>query len=101
MPEDLDQAKKMLNMRIKIDFWSQGTDESIRSEIRKNLRELFCQLPARRIWFYLKQIRQMVLGQRVRDATAEPQLELMEGPEDVIVQGRFRSHHTPFILHSP
>jgi len=48
MFKDMDQSAKMLKLRIKIDVWSKGIDESIREEIRNHLRDLFCQLPARR-----------------------------------------------------
>jgi hypothetical protein len=93
MPKDMEQARRMLNMRIKIDVWSKGLDESIREEIREHLRDLFCQLPARRVWYYLKHIRHM----RVRRSTPlrangrnEPEAsrpELMDGPKDAIVHG--------------
>ena len=54
IPKDMDQAAKMLNMRVKIDVWTQGLDESFSEKVRENLRELFCQLSARRVWYYLK-----------------------------------------------
>ena len=38
----MDQAAKMLNMRIKVDVWSQGIAENIRVEIRERVRDLFC-----------------------------------------------------------
>lgn len=88
MPKDLDQSAKMVNMRIKIDVWTRGLDESFREKVRENLRELFCQLPARRMWYYLKRIRYMLL----RDRTSGSQLDsdgLMDGPEDIIVNGKY------------
>jgi len=91
MPKDMDQAAKMLNMRIKIDVWTRGLDESFREKIRENLRVLFCQLPARRVWYYLKRIRHMLLKGNGADGTVGSQLasdHLMEGPEDVIVKGK-------------
>lgn len=95
MPKDLDQARKMLNMRIKIDVWSQKLDESIRMKIREQLQKLFCQLLARRVWYYLKLTRQMLLGRQKSNAKTEVQLDkesFMEGPEDAIVQGEFFLH---------
>ena len=50
MPKGLKQARRMLNMRIKDDVWSRGLDENFRESIRENVRELFCQLPVRRVW---------------------------------------------------
>lgn len=41
----------MVKLRIKIDVCSQGLDESGREQIRENLRDLFCQLLPRRLWY--------------------------------------------------
>jgi hypothetical protein len=86
----------MLNMRIKIDVFTKGLDESFREGVRDDLCELFCQLPPRRVWFYLKQVRNMLL--RGRNAVLEDELEMdeagvhMDGPEDPITRG---SIHLP------
>lgn len=85
MFKDVDQSAKMLNLRIKIDVWSKGIDESIREEIRNHLRDLFCQLPARRVWFYLKRIRYLELNERRPDDINFHLEDLMDGAEDVIV----------------
>ena len=88
MPKDMDQARRMVNMRIKIDVWSRGLEESKRDDIRGKLRDLFCQLPARRLWYYLKQIRLMSLAKepgRLPDLVGDT--EHMDGPEDIIVKG--------------
>lgn len=89
LPKDMNQAAKMLNMRIKIDVWTKGLEESFKEKVRETLKDLFCQLPARRVWFYLKHIRHMLLKSK---GTVESQLEydrLMEGPEDIIVNGKY------------
>jgi hypothetical protein len=52
----MDQARKMLNMRIKIDVFTKGLDERFREGVRKDLRELFCQLSPQRVWLYLKSV---------------------------------------------
>src|SRR3954452_14633081 len=100
----MDQARRMLNMRTKVDVWTQGVAETIREEIREKVRDLFCQyaLP-RRVWFYLKQIRHMKLagitigstatggegkgkgrGKAIDSKYGDP---VMDGPEDVIANG--------------
>lgn len=99
MPKDLDQASKMLNMRIKIDVWSRGVDENIRIENREKLRQMFCQLPARRMWFYLKHTRRMLLTPNEPDKRTgfrHDVDDIMEGPEDIIANGKFFSftHHS-------
>jgi hypothetical protein len=90
-PKDMDQAAKMLNMRIKIDVWTQGLDEDYRERIRENLRDLFCQLPARRYWQYLKRIRFMLLKGYQSDLADDLRLEdfAIDGPEDVIANGKY------------
>jgi hypothetical protein len=92
MPTDLDQAAKMLKLRIKIDVWSQGLDERIRVEIREHLRDLFCQLPARRVWLYLKRIRYMRMREIKSNGTVGLELDsddFADGPEDIIVNGKY------------
>lgn len=76
-------------MRIKIDVWSKGLEESEREDICEKLRDLFCQLQTRRLWFYLKRLRPMLLRERpesLADLNDDIQAD-MDGPEDVIVKG--------------
>ncbi|KAL9085882.1 MAG: hypothetical protein Q9165_007365 [Trypethelium subeluteriae] len=90
---DFDQARKMLNMRIKIDVWSRGVDENIRQQARENLTDLFCQhIPLQRLWLYVKDIRNMLLGAQndtnnIRNSHMEQ--VPVEGPEDVIVKSTY------------
>ena len=96
MLKDMDQARKMVNVRIKIDVWSQGVEESIREEIRENLRDLFCQLPPRRVWYYLKRIRHLQLKGSINNESSGTSLQiknLVDGPEDVIAN---RTFHQPY-----
>lgn len=87
----MEQARKMLNMRIKVDVWSKGLDEDFRESIRDNVRDLFCQLPVRRVWYYLKLVQHMIL--KSRRVSGLENLEFgkdsqLDGPEDVIAKGR-------------
>ncbi|KAG8526347.1 uncharacterized protein KY384_000340 [Bacidia gigantensis] len=89
--QDLDQASKMLNMRIKIDVWSKHLPPSTREDIREKLGHMFCTLPTRRLYFYLKRVRVMLQGGKTADRAMASQMkieELMEGKgeggEDVI-----------------
>ena len=93
MLKDTDQARRMLNMRIKIDVWSKGLDENVREQIRENLRELFCTLMPRRVWYYLKHIRNLELKgskRSQRPGFAPGKDDLVLGPEDVVVNRTFR-----------
>ena len=96
MPKDMEQARRMLNMRIKVHVWSKSLDENFREGIRKNVRDLFCQLPVRRVGFYLKQVCHMRL-----DSGNVSGLENsgFDGPEDVIAKGRILHHLTIKSLH--
>ncbi|KAH0565111.1 hypothetical protein GP486_001495 [Trichoglossum hirsutum] len=88
LPKDMDQSSKMLNMRIKVDVWSQGLTQEVREEIREKVRDLFCGYMApRRVYFYLKQIRVMkTVGPEVwrnRDVANFEGAE-MSGMEDIV-----------------
>ncbi|ELR09756.1 hypothetical protein VC83_01180 [Pseudogymnoascus destructans] len=79
--KDLEQARNMLNMRIKFDVWSTGLNERFRNDIRENLQKIFSQLPVWRLWYYLKQVRNMVLRGRSIEGGV-----IADGPEDVIAK---------------
>jgi hypothetical protein len=84
----MDQVSKMRFLRIKIDVATQGFREATREKVRENLRDIFCQLPARRLWLYLKQLRIMSLGSPETLSEMLTSGDLMDGPEDVIVKGK-------------
>ncbi len=91
-------------MRIKIDVWSQGLDESLRNQARENLTDLFCQLPPRRVYFYAKHIRHMLLIKRHGDNKAigsQDTKELIEGSEDTIAKGESIERIIEPVSHSP
>jgi hypothetical protein len=97
MPKDMEQARRMLNMRIKVDMWSKSLDENFREGIRENVRDLFCQLPVRRVWFYLKLIRHMRLDSGNVGGLENSGFDggnSPDEPEDVIAKGRIL-HHLP------
>ena len=87
----MDQAGKVLNMRIKIDVWSKGLAKEVRED---KLRVMFCeQIPPTRVWLYLKRVRFMFrrgkTGGKTGDLTqVERALFEEQGAEDVIVDGQ-------------
>ncbi|EED23296.1 conserved hypothetical protein [Talaromyces stipitatus ATCC 10500] len=86
LAKDLDQTRRMINLRIQIDVCTQGLREIKRQDIREKLRDHFCQLvPPRRLWLYLKQIRLMSLKGPASLQTELDQ-EYGDGPEDIIVK---------------
>lgn len=85
---DLEQVGKMRFLRIKIDVATHRFREATRERVREHLRDLFCQsIPARRLWLYLKGLRQMSLGSP-ETLHEKSTAEFMDGPEDVIVKGK-------------
>ena len=81
----------MLNMRIKVDVWSQGVEEDMRQKIRGDLREIFCNLLPRRVWYYLKSVRFLELGKVENDRPhgLPSTADVLTEPEDVIAEGFF------------
>lgn len=81
----MEQAEKMRFLRVKIDVATRGLHEATREKVRENLRDIYCRLPPRRLWMYLKSLRIMSLGS---PETLDEELtaSLMDGPEDVIVK---------------
>lgn len=77
----MEQAELMWRLRVKIDVWSKGLEESLRAINRDHLIETYLQFPRRRVWFYLKVRRREVLG-------SEQQC-LMHDPEDTIAKGTY------------
>ena len=79
-------------MRIKVDVWSQGLSDDIREDIRQKVAQLFCGLPPRRVWLYMKRIRCMLMNpaQRpwdVKDVFDNP--VCWDGAEDAVAQGKY------------
>ena len=95
LPKDIDQARKMLNMRIKIDVWSQGVDEYRRQEFRDQMARCFWQLPPRRIWLYLKNVRILKLNGKKMAGRQKVDASQLRFPdqrgyaEDVIAEGQY------------
>jgi hypothetical protein len=87
---DLDQTERMLNLRIKVDVWSQGLEESARQKIRDNVRELYSEFPPQRVYYYVKRIRHMELSRYFSSRgprVLQGEDYLFDGPEDVIAKG--------------
>lgn len=93
----MDQAKLMWKLRVKIDAWSQGVDESLRNRNRVLLITSYLQLPPGRVWFFVKYMR---LAFRERSMNFGTEIEVgdcLQVPENTIARGRcpsFRSCYT-------
>lgn len=86
--EDVPQAVLMWKLRVKIDSWSQGVDESIRHRNRLILVDLYLRLPPRRVWLYVKQVRTAELEQLEELGTLIGLENSTQEPEDIIAQGK-------------
>ncbi|KAI0165415.1 hypothetical protein GGR52DRAFT_558618 [Hypoxylon sp. FL1284] len=88
--KDLEQAQRMLTLRIKIDVWSKGIPEPIREQARIWLGDIYVEgCPSRRILLYLKRIRAMILwhdkeGHTMQEAGKDS--SVLDGPEDTIAE---------------
>lgn len=81
----------MWKLRVKIDVWSQGLDESLRQRNRELLIEAYLRLPPHRVWHFVKHIRLAYLTQMAGPMGGNGPCHLedsfVEGPEDIIAQG--------------
>ncbi|KAI1815278.1 hypothetical protein GGS20DRAFT_584639 [Poronia punctata] len=81
LEEDLEQADRMLNLRIKIDVWSQGVPYNIRHQARRWLVDAYLRCHSRRVLFFVKRLRFML--QTMPDPTSH-------GVEDLIASALYR-----------
>lgn len=84
----MDQASRMWKLRVKIDAWSKGLDESLRERNRLLLIESYLRLPPRRVWLFVKHIRFAFVerwkgfGRKIKVG------DYTHGPEDIIARGK-------------
>ena len=87
------QATLMWKLRIKIDVWSQGLDESLRERNRKLLIEAYLRLPPRRVWHFVKHIRVVFLSKSLLhgldNEPYDPIGSSFQEPEDTIARGKY------------
>jgi hypothetical protein len=75
----------MWTLRVKIDSWSQGVDESIRQRNRDFLNEAYCKLPPARYFVFSKLCRIKIASIELsRDG--ENMFDV-DGPDDIIARG--------------
>ncbi|KAK7428598.1 hypothetical protein QQZ08_004859 [Neonectria magnoliae] len=86
---DLEQARLMWKLRVKIDAWSQGVDELVRHRNRQLLIQAYLRLPARRVWLFVKQLRfehdNLALKTKGR-SDVPPLSRTFNDPEDIIAR---------------
>ncbi|KAK0721954.1 hypothetical protein B0T26DRAFT_196561 [Lasiosphaeria miniovina] len=94
---DMDQVPRMSKLRVMIDIWSRGVDETIRQRNRALLLDAYLQLPPHRVWLYVK-----VEIWQVQDAQGRFQLSTnkLSGnePEDIIARGKCPLLHTQLLM---
>ncbi|KAK0111538.1 hypothetical protein ONS95_001891 [Cadophora gregata] len=84
--KDVEQAGLMWKLRIKIDSWSQGVDESIRQRNRLILTDIYLSFPPRRVWLYGKQVRFAHLETTEELENLADNGNFIREPEDIIAQ---------------
>jgi hypothetical protein len=98
--KDIDQAQRMWKLRVKIDSWSRGVDETIRQRNRELVDEAYMRLPPSRYILYFKFCRLVLTC--IDNHRGDQPLEVMaamHGPEDTIARGKqsFRQRNVPVI----
>ncbi|KAK0627458.1 hypothetical protein B0T14DRAFT_512660 [Immersiella caudata] len=86
MANDFDQAERMWILRVKIDSWSHGVDESIRQRNRNLLNEAYCRVPPAR-YFVFSKLSQIEITAIELPKDREPKIDV-EGPEDIIARAQ-------------
>lgn len=84
----------MLQLRIKIDSWSNGVLEHIRERNRELLADAYMQLPPGRVWHYCQQIEIMHLSHGELDRsrkTVDIGQIVRDAPENVMAEGKRRN----------
>ncbi|GAW21062.1 hypothetical protein ANO14919_105750 [Xylariales sp. No.14919] len=82
--EDMDHAAFMLKQRIKIDVRSRGMPEMIREQDRQELIKEYLTYPSRRVLFYVKRVRLMILEHHDEGYLQRAIDSALEDPEDII-----------------
>lgn len=84
--EDTNYAELMMQKRIKIDVKSQGMPEDARGQIRDRLIEEYLKYPSRKVLFFVKRVRMMVLWHNNEEYLQRPAETWPTEPEDIIAQ---------------
>jgi hypothetical protein len=85
---DMDQARLIWKLRVKIDAWSQGLDESLRLRNRLLLIKSYLRLPPYRVWLFVKHIRDAFLERSKGFETEIDFGDCFQGPENTIARGK-------------
>lgn len=100
---DMEQAERMAKFRVKIDVWSQGVSEDIRSRNRSIVDAMLLDMPRHRYWLYIKFMRYRapestpnamnteLMKRKLRGEESSSGLDAFSGPEDVVALGQFSS----------
>ncbi len=82
----------MLQLRIKIDSWSRGVPEVIRSRNRELLLDTYMRLPSGRVWYYTQQFKGMQLyhddGMEMMALKDFNELLPIDAPENTVAEGK-------------
>ena len=77
----MDQARRMLNLVIKVDVAIKHLSPKAKAEVRYNRQELLISLPVQRVWLFLKNIRNI-------RRLSHPEVE---GIEDVVARSKYKA----------
>lgn len=88
---DLEQSRRMLHLRIKLDSWSQGVPEFIRTRNRELLIDTYMRLSSSRVWLFSQRVKLMVLNHNKDVDIVEEQKRgalPLDSPEGIIADSK-------------
>ena len=91
----MDQSTQMLQLRIKLDVWSQGVNERIRNRNRELLEATYMRLPPCRILLYAQTVKLRILSHEAPGANMDEKLRNLKGkagseePENIVAEDGF------------
>lgn len=85
---DLDQARRIVQLVIKSDSMMRMQTDTTKTIIRQNQESLISKLPPRRVWLFVKQLRDLSKRDPTTMQLRKGQSIIIDGVEDAFANGR-------------
>ena len=89
---DFDQARRIIQLVIKSDSMMRMQTDTTKRFIRQNRESLISKLPPRRVWLFVKQLRDLSKRDPTTMQLREGQSTVTDGVEDAFANGG-HTHH--------
>ena len=84
---DLDQARRIVQLVIKSDSMMRMQKDATKTVIRQNRESLISKLPPRRVWLFIKQLRDLSKRNPTTMQLRKGQSFITDGVEDAFANG--------------